>query len=136
MDALLRDKRVFKTKVTRLEKQTVAWHDGTDKNTELRSIYLSSAQELTVECDSLFRSIGQQYEEKHYEVYEQEFDDINNRLLEIQTGLRGRPKQGTNTTNTESVTSQSQQTAAQVKLPKLQMPVFYGGLSNWLSFRD
>jgi hypothetical protein len=69
MDALLRDKRVFKSKVTRLEKQTVAWQDGTDKNTELLSIYLSSAHELTVECDSLFRSIGQQCEEKHYEVY-------------------------------------------------------------------
>jgi hypothetical protein len=40
MDALLRDTRVFKSKVTRLEKQIAAWQDGTDRNTELLSIYL------------------------------------------------------------------------------------------------
>jgi hypothetical protein len=58
MDALLNDKRVFKSKVTRLDKQTVERQNGTDKNIELLSIYLSSAHELAAECSSLLRSIG------------------------------------------------------------------------------
>jgi hypothetical protein len=33
MDALLGDNRVFKYKVTRLENPTIAWQNGTDKNT-------------------------------------------------------------------------------------------------------
>lgn len=59
--ALLKHNRVLKSKVTRVEKQTAVWQNGTNKNTELSSIYLSTAQELAAECGSLLRSTGQHY---------------------------------------------------------------------------
>jgi hypothetical protein len=54
---------VFKTKVTRLEKGTVAWESEANKVIELVGFYLSSALELAAEFDSLLGSIGQQCEE-------------------------------------------------------------------------
>jgi hypothetical protein len=102
MDALLKDKRVFKSKLTGLEKQIIAWQNET--KLELLGIYLCGTQELMAECNSLLKSIGQQCEEKRYGAYEEEFDDLNNRLLAVQAWLRGRVNQGT---DMESVTSPS-----------------------------
>jgi hypothetical protein len=56
-------------------------------------IYLSSAQELSSECDLLFKGTEGQCEEKHYEVHEREFQDTINRLLTVQAWLRGRLKE-------------------------------------------
>jgi hypothetical protein len=43
VDALLKEKRVFKSKAIRLQKQTVAWQNESDRDTELLRIYVSSA---------------------------------------------------------------------------------------------
>jgi succinylarginine dihydrolase len=67
--------------------QTIVWQNEQIKIQNSLSIYLSNAQELAAEYDSLFRIISQQCEDKHYDIHEQEFKDMNNRLPAVQVCL-------------------------------------------------
>lgn len=131
MEALHKIKRRLKANLTRLE-TAVGKLDKT-KTTEIeRKVHLDKLEKLNGEFQDLAIKLSDICDDTEYAEHEIDLSNADERIYSLKVDLLS--MQGPVEAPSSEQFTNSRQT--EMKLPKLDMPIFSGSTQDWLSFRD
>ncbi|XP_067142348.1 uncharacterized protein [Centruroides vittatus] len=130
MEALLNRRKVLKGRVTRIE--NILEEHGVQPLGEVTAqLYLKKLNTLSDEIDQLQQDISGECLEDEFEVHDAQYNTLIGRVEAMTIRLMTVEQ---NSTTISSVPNSA--TGTEVKLPRLELPVFNGKYDEWLSFRD
>ncbi|XP_054706701.1 uncharacterized protein LOC129216512 [Uloborus diversus] len=129
---LLSRKRVFKIQLTKF-KQKVSVTEFEISDFELLE---RKHKDLELELKECFKSIYVACNEDATESFEKEQEEINDVLDELAYELHRKHSKAKSDLKVNSRVESNSNAETNVKLPKMNLPLFSGNLHEWLSFKD
>ncbi|GFT68470.1 uncharacterized protein TNCV_4585411 [Trichonephila clavipes] len=135
MDAILKQKKTLKGKLTRLVSK-VDDLQNQETSVSIIEVYEIDVNSIDIEINNLNDNLLSACADGDFNVYEMEMNDLFSKLVTLKIILKEEMKKLVNDNNTNACQNIVNTNVNNIKLPRIKLPVFTSNYIDWISFRD
>ncbi|GFX71496.1 uncharacterized protein TNCV_2694841 [Trichonephila clavipes] len=135
MDAILKQKKILKGKLTRLVSK-VDDLQNQETSISIIEVYEIDVNSIDIEINNLNDNLLSTCADEDFNVYEMEMHDLFSKLDTLKIILKEEMKKLVNDNNTKACQNIVNTNVNNIKLPRIELPVFTSNYIDWIFFRD
>ncbi|GFT68327.1 uncharacterized protein TNCV_659341 [Trichonephila clavipes] len=135
MDAILKHKKILKGKLTSLVSK-VDDLQNQETSVSIIEVYEIDVNSIDIEINNLKDNLLSTCADGDFNVYEMEMHDLFSKLDTLKIILKEKMKKIFNDNNTNACQNIVNTNVNNIKLPRIELPVFTSNYIDWISFRD
>lgn len=134
MEPILKRKKIIKGKLTRLITQVNSLQGQASNSISAIEVYETDVNSLYSEINNLNTDILSTCSDAEYDKYENEMHDLFAKLDVLKITLKDELKKISKNDIPSKINSENK--VNNVKLPRIELPIFTSNYMDWISFRD